>query len=47
MEEVELGGLEDGEVDPPVFASPEDDEYHLFDRDVRFLMQFSMKPSFF
>ncbi|KAA3459165.1 protein PAT1-like protein 1-like isoform X1 [Gossypium australe] len=32
MEEVELGGLEDGEVEAPVFASIEDDEYHLFDR---------------
>ena len=31
MEEV-LGGLEDGEEDAPVFASAEDDEYHLFDR---------------
>ncbi|PPD87876.1 hypothetical protein GOBAR_DD15190 [Gossypium barbadense] len=32
MEEVELGGLEDDEQDAPVFASPEDDEYHLFDK---------------
>ncbi|XWS47456.1 hypothetical protein CRYUN_Cryun14cG0153500 [Craigia yunnanensis] len=32
MEEVVLGGLEDGEEDAPVFASAEDDEYHLFDR---------------
>ncbi|XVF20927.1 hypothetical protein REPUB_Repub12eG0046000 [Reevesia pubescens] len=31
-EEVELGALEDGEEDAPVFASAEDDEYHLFDR---------------
>ncbi|MBA0821428.1 hypothetical protein Goarm_018288 [Gossypium armourianum] len=30
--EVDLGGLEDGEEDSPVFASTEDDEYHLFDR---------------
>ncbi|MBA0548286.1 hypothetical protein Golob_019394, partial [Gossypium lobatum] len=30
--EVDLGGLEDGEEDFPVFASTEDDEYHLFDR---------------
>lgn len=37
MEEVELGGLDDGEQDAPVFASAEDDEYHLFDRgEVRF-----------
>ncbi|KAA3474678.1 protein PAT1-like protein 1-like isoform X2 [Gossypium australe] len=32
MEEVELGGLEDDEQNAPVFASPEDDEYHLFDK---------------
>ncbi|KAK8541691.1 hypothetical protein V6N13_137716 [Hibiscus sabdariffa] len=32
MEEVDLGGLEDCEEDSPVFASVEDDEYHLFDR---------------
>ncbi|KAE8708066.1 lysine-specific histone demethylase 1-like protein 1 [Hibiscus syriacus] len=32
MKEVDLGGLEDGEEDSPVFASIEDDEYHLFDR---------------
>ncbi|XVE72365.1 hypothetical protein DITRI_Ditri11bG0033600 [Diplodiscus trichospermus] len=31
MEEMELGGLED-EEDACVFASVEDDEYHLFDR---------------
>ncbi|XVE78504.1 hypothetical protein DITRI_Ditri13aG0150400 [Diplodiscus trichospermus] len=31
-EEVVLGGLEDDEEDAPVFASAEDDEYHLFDR---------------
>lgn len=36
VEEVDLGGLEDGEEDSPVFASTEDDEYHLFDREVRF-----------
>ncbi|KAE8713136.1 lysine-specific histone demethylase 1-like protein 1 [Hibiscus syriacus] len=35
--EVDLGGLEDGEEDSPVFASVEDEEYHLFDRgEVRF-----------
>ncbi|KAK8507755.1 hypothetical protein V6N13_140500 [Hibiscus sabdariffa] len=32
MEGVDLGGLEDGEEDSPVFASVEDDEYRLFDR---------------
>ncbi|OMP07651.1 hypothetical protein COLO4_07168 [Corchorus olitorius] len=32
MDEVELGGLEDGEENASVFASAEDDEYHLFDR---------------
>ncbi|KAG8478008.1 hypothetical protein CXB51_027811 [Gossypium anomalum] len=33
MEEVELGGLEDDEQDAPVFASPEDDEYHFLIRE--------------
>ena len=50
MEEV-LGGLEDGEEDAPVFASAEDDEYHLFDRgEVSFIplvTQFAANPSFF
>lgn len=32
VEEMELGGLEDGEEDFPVFG-PADDEYHLFDRE--------------
>ena len=50
MEEV-LGGLEDGEEDAPVFASAEDDEYHLFDRgEVRFHssgFQCAANPSLF
>ncbi|KAL4378380.1 hypothetical protein GQ457_02G005740 [Hibiscus cannabinus] len=32
MEEVALGGLEDGEEEAPMFASIEDDEYRLFDK---------------
>lgn len=32
VEEMELGGLEDGEGDFPFFG-PADDEYHLFDRE--------------
>ncbi|KAF5725562.1 hypothetical protein HS088_TW23G00286 [Tripterygium wilfordii] len=33
VEEVDLGGL-DNDVDDPVFGSVNDDEYHLFDKDV-------------
>lgn len=51
MEEVVLGGLEDGEEDVSVFASAEDDEYHLFDKGEVRLSSFGYSvchyPSFF